>query len=143
MSNLLQVCIYNTELEAAKELLSQISALNFVRVVSEVTSPDALAVALEDSGINLCFFHLDPNPDEVVQVIDQMSTRYPELALIAISHQSNPQAILAPIRAGCDQLLGHFIERRTGWLTRTVTSQDIVQSLLAVRYRPSNSNNYK
>ena len=83
MSNLLHVCIYNTEPEAAKELRTQIGALNFVRVVADVSSPDALATALDDSGINLCFFHLDPNPDEVVQVIDQVSTRYPEVALIA------------------------------------------------------------
>lgn len=105
MSNLLQVCIYNTEPEAAKGLRTHISALNFVRVVADVSSPDALAVSLDDSGINLCFFHLDPDPDEVVRVIDQVSTKYPEVALIAISHQSDPQAILAPMRAGCDQFV--------------------------------------
>lgn len=105
MSNLLHVCIYNTEPEAAKELRTHISALNFVRVVADVSSPDALAVTLDDSGVNLCFFHLDPNPDEVVRVIDQVSTKYPEVALIAISHQSDPQAILAPMRAGCDQFV--------------------------------------
>lgn len=105
MSNLLHVCIYNTEPEAAKELRSHISALNFVRVVADVNSPETLAAALDDSGINLCFFHLDPDPDEVVPVIDQVSTKHPEVALIAISHQSDPQAILAPIRAGCDQFV--------------------------------------
>ena len=105
MSNLLHVCIYNTEPEAAKELRTHIGALHFVRVVADVSSPDALATALNDSGVNLCFFHLDPDADEVVQVIDQVSTRHPEVALIAISHQSTPKAILAPMRAGCDQFV--------------------------------------
>ncbi len=105
MSNLLHVCIYNTDPESAQELRSQIVALNFVRVLADVGTPEALAAALNESGVNLVFFHLDPNADAVVDVIDQVSTRHPELALIAISHESDPQAILAPMRAGCDQFV--------------------------------------
>lgn len=110
MSNLLHVCIYNTDPESSKELQAHVSALNFVRIVAEVGSPDALAKALHHATVNLVFFHLDPNMGEVVEVIDHVSTKYPELALIAISHQNDPEAILAPMRAGCDQFVCEPIE---------------------------------
>jgi len=105
MSNLLHACLYNCEASASDELQSQIKGLNFIRLMREVSTPDALASLLHECTINLVFFHLDPNPDAVVDVIDQVSTRYPSLALIAISHQSGPDAILGPMRAGCDQFV--------------------------------------
>jgi len=105
MSNLLHVCIYNTEPESSKPLQAQVTALNFVRLVAEVGSAEALAKTLHQATVNLIFFHLDPNAAAVVEVIDHVSTKYPELALIAVSHQNNPEAILAPMRAGCDQFV--------------------------------------
>lgn len=110
MSNLLHVCIYNTEPESSNALQAQIGTLNFVRVVAEVNNPDDLANLLHRATVNLIFFHLDPNPDPVVDVIDQVSTKFPELALIALSHKSGPDAILAPMRAGCDQFVCEPIE---------------------------------
>lgn len=110
MSSLLRVCLYNTDPDSSKELESHIRSLNFVRLVEEVGHPDDLGTILEDGSVNLIFFHLDPKPEPVLEVIDQVSTRYPAIALIAISHQSDPQAILAPMRAGCDQFVCEPIE---------------------------------
>jgi len=103
MSNLLHVCLYNTDPESSRILTDQIRSLNFVRLAGEVATPDALAKMLQEGSINLVFFHLDPNPGPVLDVIDQVSTRYAELALVAISHETGPEAILGPMRAGCDQ----------------------------------------
>ena len=103
MSNPLRVCLYNSDPEAVQELERPLQALNFVRLEISVRNPEELASALQDEEINVVFFHLDPDPDAVVEVIDQVATRYPELALIAVSHQTGPNAILAPMRAGCDQ----------------------------------------
>ncbi len=105
MSNLLHVCLYNTDPESSRELVDPIRKLNFVRLVAEVSNPDDLATSLHEGRLNVVFFHLDPDPDSVVEVIDQLATRYPELALIALSHQTDPAAILAPMRAGCDQFV--------------------------------------
>ncbi len=105
MSNPLQVCLYNTQPESSQELRDRLSALNFTRFAGEVDDPEDLATLLQESDISLVFFHLDPSPPTVMEVIDQVSTRYPALALIAVSHQTAPDAILAPIRAGCDQFV--------------------------------------
>lgn len=111
MSKLLQVCLYNTDPEASQELEPAIRELNFVRLITVVSDPDSLVQAIQEKEINLVFFHLDPEPGSVVEVIDQVSTRYPELAFIAISHQTGPDAILAPMRAGCDQFVCEPIDR--------------------------------
>lgn len=105
MSNLLHVCIYNAEPESSKTLQDHVSALNFVRIVAEVGNAETLARTLHQTTVNLIFFHLDPDPAAVLEVIDQVSTKYHDLALIAVSHQTAPEAILAPMRAGCDQFV--------------------------------------
>jgi len=105
MSNLLHVCIYNVEPESSKALQDQVSALNFVRIVAEVGSAEALSKTLRETTVNLIFFHLDPDPAAVLELIDHVSMKYPEVALIAVSHQRDPVAILAPMRAGCDQFV--------------------------------------
>ncbi len=105
MSNLLHVCIYNSEPESSKTLQAQVSSLNFVRIVAEVGNAEALAKTLQQTTVNLIFFHLDPDHAAVLEIIDQISTKYPELALIAISHETAPDAILAPMRVGCDQFV--------------------------------------
>lgn len=105
MSSLLHACLYNAEADSSGQLTSHICDLNFVRLTAEATCPEQLAEVLGSGGMNVVFFHMDPNPDDVVAIIEQVATRFPELALIAISHQTGPQAILGPMRAGCDQFV--------------------------------------
>ena len=105
MSNILHVCLYNTELASSEKLGNAIRSLNFVRLQCEVSTPDELAATLQDTPINLIFFHLDPDPGPVVEVIEHVVARHPNVAMVAMSHQTKPEAILAPMRAGCDQFV--------------------------------------
>ncbi len=105
MSNLIHVCLYNLEPKSSLEITTHITGLNFVRFVAEVGTPEALAKLLDVSPVNLVFFHLDPDPKSVVKVIEHVSTKFPDLGLIGISHNRGPDAILAPMRAGCDQFV--------------------------------------
>ena len=105
MATPLHVCLYNTDPASSEELRSAIGQLNFVRLAAEVTTSDELLPVIEQNNVNLVFFHLDPFASPVVKVIDETSARYPELAMVAISGQIAPEAILAPMRAGCDQFV--------------------------------------
>ncbi|MEK6674698.1 MAG: hypothetical protein AABZ47_03480 [Planctomycetota bacterium] len=105
MSQLLHVCVFNTDPEASSELLGPLQSLNFVRMVPEVSTADELAQALQEYEVNLIVFHLDPVPAPIIDVIDQVATRYPTIATIAISSRTGPNEILAPMRAGCDQFV--------------------------------------
>ncbi len=105
MNHLLRVCVYNLDPEASQELGEAIGSLNFVRLVGEATSPEELADALHDGKINLVFFNLDPDPEPVLEIIEQVAARYPDVALLAIGSRTDPESILAPMRAGCDQFV--------------------------------------
>jgi pilus assembly protein CpaE len=86
-------------------LATQIEALSFVRLAAEINSDEELANKLQNSNINVVFFHMDTNPASTSEVIETVATRFPEIALIAVGHNTNPEAILAPMRAGCDQFV--------------------------------------
>jgi pilus assembly protein CpaE len=105
MSTLLHVCLYNTEPGATKEIQSHITGLNFVRYVGEVSTAEELIRVLNTTEVNVVFFHLDPKPDAFIEVIDQVSTKFPNVALIGLSHKSDLNAVLGPMRAGCDQFV--------------------------------------
>jgi pilus assembly protein CpaE len=105
MAQILHVCLYNTDPSASAGLLEHLRQLNFVRLVPEASSPEHLASILQDFEVNVIFFHLDPDAQAVIEVIDQVATRFPSVALVAISDRKSPQDILAPMRAGCDQFV--------------------------------------
>ncbi len=105
MGQLLHVCLYNNDPDGSAELLAHLQSLNFVRLVPEVSTPDDLATVLQDYEVNLVVFHLDPKPAPIIEVIDQVSTRYPGIALLGIGSNTSPKDILAPMRAGCDQFV--------------------------------------
>jgi pilus assembly protein CpaE len=105
MNQLIHVCLFNREPDANRVLAKALSELNFVRLEAEVDSAEALGTLLEHARIQLIFFHLDPNPDAVLPVIGDVSVRFPEIGMIAVSHQTGPEAILGPMRAGCDQFV--------------------------------------
>jgi pilus assembly protein CpaE len=99
----MRTCLYNVDPGASPELLAAIKRLSFVRFVGEANSPEVLAQYLKDGVVNLILVHLDPDPSVALEVVDELSMLFPDLGLIAISYQTDPAAILAPIRAGCDQ----------------------------------------
>lgn len=90
---------------SSEPLAAAIKGLNFIRYTGEVSNSDDLAQLLQSGAVSLVFFHLDPKPALVVEVIEQVSAKYPDLGMIALSHKTAPDAILAPMRAGCDQFV--------------------------------------
>ena len=129
MANLLQVCLYNADPEASAELRSHLDTLNFVRLIAEAGTPEELAAALDGDAVNLVFFHLDPDPGAVIEIIEEVSSRFPELAMIAVSHERSAEAILTPIRAGCDQFVCEPIEHSdlAGAVGRVATTRLLTQ----------------
>ncbi len=105
MSEVIQVGLYNADTGSLEELHNQICNLNFVRFVGHVDTESELLALTSEAKLELVFFNLDPEPQNVIEVIEQYASRFPEVALIALSAQTSPEAILAPMRAGCDQFV--------------------------------------
>jgi len=110
MSNTMQACLFNTDASSSAELCRHVRSLPLVRFVSEVCNEQELANVLDQMRINLVFFHLDPTPERVTELIEEVAQQFPHVGMIAISENTNPNAILAPIRAGCDQYVCKPIE---------------------------------
>ncbi len=121
MSNVLQVCLYNAEQESSEPLRQSISQLNFVRLVAEASTPEHLATALNDAGVQLVFFHMDPDPAPVIDLIDQVSQRFPEVALIASAtmparRRFSPRSAPGVINSSANRLITQSLPRRSaGW----------------------------
>ena len=105
MAKHLHVCIYDASGVSDPRLEQAIRGLNFVRLGAQAQTPEELVNVLHDESGNLLFLNLDPDTDAVVDIITDVSSRYPDLALIALSERTDPQSILAPMRAGCDQFV--------------------------------------
>ena len=105
MAKHLHVCVYDASGGSDPLLEQAIRGLNFVRLGARAQTPEELVNVLHDESVNLLFLNLDPDTDAVVDIITDVSSRYPDLALIAMSERTDPQSILAPMRAGCDQFV--------------------------------------
>ncbi|MCH7719752.1 MAG: AAA family ATPase [Planctomycetes bacterium] len=105
MKRSLNLCLYNTEPGSSSALREALASLNYVRLEVEVTTPQELAHALSATDISLVFFHLDPDADAVVEVIDEVATQRPDLALMATSDNRDPNIILSAMRSGCAQFV--------------------------------------
>ncbi len=110
MRNVRRACLYNTDSASSKALREQISAGSALDVVHEVATLEKLAEVLRLRDAKIVIFHLDPEPEPVLEVLEQVSVRYPDLPLLATSHQSGPELILSAMRAGCDQFVRKPIE---------------------------------
>ena len=110
MKRSLHLCLYNTEPESSRALHEALAGLNYVCLQVEVGTPQDLAQALSATEIALVFFHLDPDADAVIDVIDKVATQRPDLALMAASDNRDPNVILAAMRAGCAQFVCEPIE---------------------------------
>ena len=121
MSSILQACLYNTDPGSSAELHQSIKSLNLVRLVSEAKNEEDLANVLERTSIHVLIVHLDPEPASVTELIEQVAQRFPQIGMIAISQDTNPGAILAPIRAGCDQ-----------YVCKPIESEDLAAAVLRI-----------
>ncbi|MCH7701792.1 MAG: hypothetical protein IID37_08895 [Planctomycetes bacterium] len=110
MKRSLDLCLYNTEPASSRALREALAGLNYVRFEVEVSTPQDLAEALSATEIGLVFFHLDPDADAVIDVIDKVATQRPDLALMAASDNRDPNIILAAMRSGCAQFVCEPIE---------------------------------
>ncbi len=110
MKRSLHLCLYNTEPASSRALREALAGLNYVRLEVEVSTPQDLAQALGAADMGVVLFHLDPDTDAVIDVIDKVATQRPDLALMAASDNRDPNVILAAMRAGCAQFVCEPIE---------------------------------
>ena len=61
--------------------------------------------ALDLAQIRICFIDYDRNPEEAIWITERLRSEYPDVHSFAVSAYSEPEAIIAAMRAGCAEYL--------------------------------------
>jgi pilus assembly protein CpaE len=61
--------------------------------------------ALELAQTRICFIDYDRNTEEAIWMTERLRSEYPDLQSFAVSAHSEPEAIIAAMRAGCAEYL--------------------------------------
>jgi pilus assembly protein CpaE len=61
--------------------------------------------ALDLAQIRICFIDYDQNTEEAIWVTERLRSEYPEVHTFAVSAYSEPEGIIAAMRAGCAEYL--------------------------------------
>jgi pilus assembly protein CpaE len=61
--------------------------------------------ALDSAQTRICFIDFDQNTEEAIWVAERLRSEYPDVHSFAVSAYSEPEAIIAAMRAGCAEYL--------------------------------------
>jgi pilus assembly protein CpaE len=123
------VLLFNADAASSVSLRAAINGLPDTKVITEVSDQASLFDALRRLTVNVVAFHLDPNPDDVIQMVETFAAQFPKIPIIAISQRTDPTTIINAMRAGCQQFVFEPIDRAD--LARAVDRVAIKHSQLA------------
>src|SRR5882672_1154286 len=61
--------------------------------------------ALDLAQTRICFIDYDQNTEEAIRITERLRSEYPDVHNFALSAYSEPEGIIAAMRAGCDEYL--------------------------------------
>ena len=107
MNGDIKTCIYCESVDDAytSELRTSLDRHAAIHIVTEANDEAGLADCLERLPISLLVVDLDPEPSSALQVMEDISARFPALAIVALSAQPDPELILSAMRSGCRQFI--------------------------------------
>lgn len=107
MRQSVRVILLNMDLEFAPTLRGLLSEQEGVKIVAEIDDPAMLLQAVEQFRSDLLILQLDPQPEMVLSIAEQVIGTHPDLPVIAISEDCDGTLVLKAMRAG----LREYLER--------------------------------
>ena len=130
MSGDIKTCIYCESDDDAytSELRTSLDRHTAVHIVTEANDQASLIDCLGRLPISLLVIDLDPQPSSALKIMEQVTSDFPTLAIVALSANSNPELMLTAMRAGCRQFIPKPIDlqdlsRALRLVTRSNTDQ--------------------
>ena len=107
MNGDIKTCIYCESVDDAytSQLRTSLDRHAAIHIVTEANDKAGLADCLERLPISLLVVDLDPEPSSALQVVEDISARFPALAIVALSAKPDPELILSAMRSGCRQFI--------------------------------------
>jgi pilus assembly protein CpaE len=100
------VCLDATSYEALSHFMSGIpGAVIFGNPDHYVGVEREIGRALDLAQTRVCFIDYDRNTEEAIWMTDRLRSEYPDVHSFAVSAYSEPEAIIAAMRAGCAEYL--------------------------------------
>ena len=120
MNGDIKTCIYSESVDEnyTSQLRTSLDRHAAIHIATEANDSASLVDCLERLPISLLVVDLDPQPSSALQVMEDISNRFPALAIVALSADPEPELILSAMRAGCRQ-----------FITKPIDLQDLTKAL--------------
>ena len=100
------VCLDTMSFEALSHFMAGVpGAVIFGNLDHYVGVEREIGRALDLAQTRICFIDYDRNTEEVIWMTERLRSEYPDVHSFAVSAYSEPEAIIAAMRAGCAEYL--------------------------------------
>ncbi|MFH1417196.1 MAG: response regulator [Planctomycetota bacterium] len=105
MAQTVRAILFTTNETAAPQLRKTITSLPHLRIVAELDEPSLLGHAATQFPADLLIADLDPNAPVVIECLKQLRDVRPDLAVFALSSETEGDVVLKALRAGIKEYL--------------------------------------
>ena len=107
MNGDIKTCIYCESPDDAytSQLRASLDRHAAIHIVTEAHDETGLTDCLERLPISLLVVDLDSERSSALRIMEDISARFPALAIVALSAKPDPELILSAMRAGCRQFI--------------------------------------
>src|SRR5437867_11554918 len=103
---IMSVCLDATSYEAFSHFMAGVpGAVIFGNLDHYVGVEREIGRALDLAQTRICFIDYDRNTEEAIWMTERLRSEYPDVHSFAVSAYSEPEAIIAAMRAGCAEYL--------------------------------------
>ncbi len=100
------VCLDQSSYEALSHFVAGVPGAVIIGNLDHYTGVEReVGRALDLAHTRICFIDYDRNTEEAVWVTERLRSEYPDVHTFAVSVYSEPEAIIAAMRAGCAEYL--------------------------------------
>lgn len=112
MRQSVRAIIFNGDDSYSATIRSDLLSIPGMHIVAEVDEPALIEQAIQQFPAEILIAHLDPIPDVVLPIVNQVAQNNPELAVFVISESTDGQHILTAMRAGVREFLTKPVDRK-------------------------------
>ncbi len=105
MAQALRLVVFNADEEFGSVLRSELLSFDGVKIVAEVDEPAVLAEVVQRFPVDLLVVHLDPFPEQILEVVKTLLSQRGDLPCFGLSESQDGALILAALRAGFREFL--------------------------------------
>lgn len=105
MSGVIRTIVLNTDEQSIRTLRAKLLTVEGLRIISEVDEPALFESTISKIPADLAVVNLDPEPEMIIFICEQVIPKYPEVVFFAVSESNAPDLILRAMRAGFREFL--------------------------------------